>query len=373
MAMKMEIDMTEADFKDATHVLCGAADRDVEMPFSSSLQFLETKLDPDTMDRILSFLELPDYSNLSMASSRMRASVSTSSHLVMTSHRRFRLRRGSRCTTPITNKGVNTCSLKQGLSYQPASLPEFSSPQQDLEALLDRFHNLRILSLHGSLAAVGDDLIRILNSCPAAHTLQSITLHGCALSYWCAQSFQLGNLQHLTLTGNSIRARISFLLKDSKSVRTLALKQCPAVRDEDIHEVGRLLQDCLEDLTLSHVKTFRPRAFLPRLARASFVGCFNLSDLSGFLCPNLRQLNISFCVRLTSEQIEGLVGTLLSLDTLIMIKCSDLRTLELSSKTLRVLNASYLHSLERLRLVCPSLEQLEVSVNLERVSSLMLQ
>lgn len=309
---------------------------------SSSLRLLETGLDPDSMDRILSFLALSDYSNLSITSKTVHATVSTSSHLFMTCHQRVRLR-------------------FDGSSTLMDVSPELSSPRQNLELLLDRFQNLRVLNLDGSLEAIGDELIGILNTCPAALTLQSVTLHGCALSYWCAQSFRLENLEHLTLTGNSIRARISFLLKDSRKLRTVALKLCPAIRDDDIQELSKLLQDSLEDLTLNHVKILRPKAFLPRLTRASFVGCFSLYDISGLACPNLRELNISFCYRLTSRQIQGMVATLPLLDTLTMTKCSTVRSLELCSEKLRVLNACSLHSLQRLRLLCPSLEQLDVS------------
>lgn len=344
-----------------------------------------TTMDPDSMDTMLSFLTLSDYCNLSVVSRRMNVAVSTSSHLFMLTacnnhivrrNNCYRLRRhdGSNNdnrsnnipqinhTTPQEHAIENSSSLRQFNSGSSEFLTS-SSKQQDLVTLLDRFQNLRVLNLHGPpLTGAGDELIGILNACPASRTLQSITLHGCRLSYWCAQSLRIPNLHHLTFTGgNSIRARISFLLKDSRQLKTLTLKECPSVRDEDIYELSRLLHDTLEGLTLNLLKILRPKTLmLPRLNRLSLTGCFSLMDVCRLHCPTLTELNISFCVRLTGEQIQCMVERLPSLETLIMMKCSAVRTLEVNSNTLRVLILSYSHSLQRLRLVCPLLEQLEV-------------
>jgi hypothetical protein len=343
-------------------------------------------IDPDSMDSILSFLTLSDYLNLSMVSKGMNDSVSTSSHLFMltacsnTIIRRgpyqFRRRHDDNdnsskhnyliCHTPEELAIENSLVFSSG--FRTASLSSSSSSdsqqQHDLVTLLNRFQNLRVVSLCGPvLSMVSDTLIGILNGCPASNTLQSITLHGCDLSYWCTQSLQIPNLQHLTFTGGtSIRSRISFLLKDSKQLKTVTLKDCPSIRDEDIYELSKIVQNTLEELTLHHLKLLRPRRVrVRRLNRLSLVGCFSLTDLSKIHCPTLTELNLSFCVRLTGEQIQCMIDRLPSLTTLIMMNCSGVRTLELNSNTLRVLNVSYSHSLQRLRLVCPLLEQLEVS------------
>jgi hypothetical protein len=209
------------------------------------------------------------------------------------------------------------------------------------------------------LAPVGDDLITILNSYQSAARLKVISLHGCALSYY-AGPFVLPDIQSLTLTGNSIRARASVLLQNLTTLKSLTLKQCSAIRDEDITDIGKLLDNTLEDITLHHVKITRPVATFPRLTRASFAGCFGLSDLSRFSSPNLIELNLSFCVRLSGHQIQKLIKNLPSLETLIMIKCNGVHSLDVESNHLKRLNVSFTHNLQRLGIVCPSLQQLEV-------------
>ena len=340
---------------------------------SSSLSLLENKLDRYAMDIVLSYLTLVEYSNLSIASGIMRDVVSKSSHLHMDGYglfrQQYRRRRRREESDSLTEKPFVVITHRGGvqeLVASSSSLPEpeppesSTTPQQELQQLMDRFKNLNVLNLQG-LAAVGDDLIDILNRCPSALTLKSITLHSCALSYWCAHSFQLENLQSLTLTGNSIRARMTFLLEHSKNLKSLTFKQCPALRDGDIAGISRVLHTSLEELVLNHTKVSKPVASFPRLTRASFAGGFCLIDLSGFDCPNLKILNLSFCVRLSGTHIEKIVEASPALETLIIVKCSGVQTLDLESKNLRRLDAGFTHNLRDLRLVCPALQHLDVS------------
>jgi len=322
----------------------------------SSISLLEGKLDRYAMDIILSYLTLVEYSKLSIASRIMQDVVSRSTHLHMDAYGLFRKR--IKPSTDIYQQEVVQEIVASPSSQEP--LESCITPQKELQQLMNRFNNVSVLNLQG-LAPVGDDLIDILNRCPSALTLKSITLHSCALSYWCAHSFQFQNLESLTLTGNSIRARMSFLLKHSKNLKSLTFKQCPALRDGDVAGISRILHSSLEELILNHTKISKPVASFPRLTHASFAGGFCLTSLSRFDCPNLKTLNLSFCVRLSELHIEKIVENSPLLETLIIVKCSGVHSLDLESKNLRRLDAGFTHNLRNLRLACPALRDLDTT------------
>lgn len=340
--------------------LCGLsmiADRE-NASSSSSMSLLEGKLDRYAMDIILSYLTLVEYSKLSIASRIMQDTVSKSTHLYMEAYGLFRKR-----TTPTIyqKEDVQETIVASPSSQEPSEPSESCiTPQDELQLLMKRFSNISVLNLQG-MAPVGDDMIDILNRCPSALTLKSITLHSCALSYWCAHSFKLRNLEKLTLTGNSIRARMTFLLKHSKNLKSLTFKQCPALRDGDIAGISRILHPSLEELILNHTKLSKPVARFPRLTLASFAGGFCLTSLSRFDCPNLKSLNLSFCVRLSGIQIENIVENSPLLETLIIVKCAGVQSLDIESKNLRRLDAGFTHNLRDLRLECPNLRNLDTT------------
>lgn len=334
----------------------------VEQMTPSSTSFL-MEMERNVVHVILSFLTLTDYSQLCQTSKALNTVVYESSHLfaedcsglfrISNSSKKNRQKHATKysSSTPPDNdetvKLMSTCTKDH-------------TPQNELKVLLNRFSHLKQIHLHG-LAPVGDDLIRVLNDCHSAHQCTSVSLHGLALSYWCPHTLRLDQLEHLTLSGTSIRVRVSSLIVDLKRLKSLTLKHCPGIRDEDIHELGRVSNDTLQELNLNHVKIVQPSAHFPSLVKASFVGCFGLKDLSGLWTPHLKELNISFCVRLSGEQIQCLVEQLPVLETLIMMKCNGVKTLELQSTHLRRLDATFTHNLEVLRLCCPNLVALEVS------------
>jgi hypothetical protein len=49
------------------------------------------------------------------------------------------------------------------------------------------------------------------------------------------------------------------------------------------------------------------------------------------------------------------------LETLVIMKCSGVQSLDLKSNKLLRLDASFMHNLQYLRLVCPALKYLDVS------------
>ena len=362
LSSSMDIDVdtnpslcSEATTEGASNFLSKNVDMEIA-PSSSSISLLEEKIDRYSMDIILSFLTLVEYSKLSVASRIMRDAVSRSTHLYMEEYGLFRKRmipsnhqqemiQETTAASPTPTEPLESCCI---------------TPQKELQQLMNRFNNVSVLNLQG-LAPVGDELIDILNRCPSALMLKSITLHNCALSYWCSHSFELRNLESLTLTGNSIRARMTFLLKHSKRLKSLTFKQCPALRDGDIAGLGRILHASLEELVLNHTKISKPVASFPALTLASFAGGFCLTSLSRFDCPNLKVLNLSFCVRLSDTQIEQIVENSPLLETLIIVKCAGVHSLDIESKNLRQLDAGFTHNLRDLRLMCPALVYLDVS------------
>ena len=331
---------------------------------------LET-LPDDEMDVILSFLSFTEYQKLCLVSHRLKDAVSVSSHLYVDDLHHYlsclpQSSSPSNSASPtITTATTAKNHLITDLARTSKSMVEFLPPQEELRALLGRFHNLNVVQLSG-LSIVGDDIVSILNKSPSASRMKQITLHGCSLSYWCNEAFQLTNLQHITIMGGgSIRARISTLLQNSKQLQSLCIEQCSTLRDDCVNDMVPILRHTLQSLTLHQCIRIRsPTLQFPLLTNLNLAGCFALSQLPNLHCPNLRSMDLSFCVRLTGEEIEQLISnrTLYNLQELIMIKCAGLQTLNLISSTLQRINVSFCSNLKELKLDCPNLQFLEVSV-----------
>jgi hypothetical protein len=330
-----------------------------------NLSFLES-LPLDDMNVVLSFLSFDEFQILSMLSKKLNESLLCSSHLYMT----------ERCLSSYVTKRLRTTGSPPGQVVQDQqthaqrqlrlsrNTANHLSPD-DLRHLLGRYHCLNVLHLQG-LAAVGDHIVSILNESPAASKLTKISLQGCSLSYWCNQSLALVNLQHVIISGGSIRTRFCSLLKNSLQLRSLSISQCSSLRDES---VATLQQEKLQHLTLRQCERLkRPVLRFSRLTHLNLVGCYGLTDLPGFDCPSVRDLDLSFCVRLSGEIVEQIVLRLPHLEKLVMVKCPGVQQFRLSSKSLQVLNMSFCSSLQELRLHCPNLQALEVSEGVHRVS-----
>ena len=222
-------------------------------------------LPPDAVDSILSCLTLEDYRNVSRVSRRMREAVSLSSHLHMSEEASLTPRFHSRAF--------------QSLAMQPkknARKVGSRHPRDDLRRLLRRFSNLNVVHLQG-LASVGDDIVSIINESPSASSITSISLQGCALSYWCRQPLQLKSLRHVSISAGSIRSQISALLTKSPGLISLRIVQCSALRDSNVKDVGSLVRSTLRTLTLKQcVRLRRPSLQFPRLTRLNMAGCFGL-------------------------------------------------------------------------------------------------
>jgi hypothetical protein len=309
----------------------------------------------DAMNVVLSCLTFNEFQRLSILSKRLSAGVSNSSHLYMNGHSY-----SSSSSSPTQNMLHPTSEMRHPHPHTMTHRRsvEFLPPEDDLRRLLGRFRCLNSLHLQG-LAVVGDEVVSILNDSPAADTITHIFLHGCSLSYWCSESFQLKHLQHVTICGGQIRASVCSLLKDSQHLRSLSIGQCSAMRDDKVSDIAKQTF-LLESLTLNQcVRLRQPVIKFPKLETLNLSGCFGLTSLPQFACPNLKELDLSFCVHLSGEKIQEIVSKLPRLEELVMVKCAGVQSLNISSKTLRLLNLSFC-SLTELRLHCPKLQVLEV-------------
>ena len=314
-------------------------------------------LPSDAMNVVLSCLTCDEFQRLSILSKRLTEAVSNSSHLYMNAHSYT----SSSSSSPQQNMLHPTTEMRHPHPHTMTHRRsvEFLHPEDDLRRLLGRFHCLNSLHLQG-LAEVGDEVVSIINESPAADTITHIFLHGCALSYSFSESFQLKNLQHVTICGGKIRARLFSLLQDSHHLQSLSIGQCSAMRDVQVSDIANQTFQ-LESLTLQQCVRLRQPVFkFPKLETLNLSGSFGLTSLPHFACPNLKELDISFCVLLSGEKIQAIVSELPLLEELVMVKCTGVQSLNLSSKILRSLNLSFC-ILTELRLHCPKLQALKVS------------
>lgn len=305
-------------------------------------------LSTDAMNVLLSFLIFDDYLALSLVSKSFNCAISRASHLVMEDP----------STTGKTVDYSDSSMLDRQRGTSTVRLE-----QQTLRQLLRRYQKLNVLHLNG-LAAVGDNLFSILNQAPAASNITSLSLNGVSLSYWCPNALEFQNLQHLKISGGTIRAALGKLFgaadHPSSNLKTLTIKQCSSLRDEHVADMVRRLDGCLTSLSLHQcLRVKKPVLCLAKLKHLSLVGCFALSDLPKFSCPKLLSLDMSFCFRLSTDRIQNIVESVPSLEELTLIKCPSLHSLKLTSKTLRRVNVNFCNSLVTLKLTCPKMERLD--------------
>ena len=135
-------------------------------------------------------------------------------------------------------------------------------------------------------------------------------------------------------------------------------------------------QQQLQQLSLQQCIRIQSPVFdFPSLTHLSLVGCFSLRSLPKFKCPNLQLLDVSFCIRLTSDVIEQAIlqsspssSSCPKLHSLIMVKCTGITKLSFNSQSLQHLNISYCNKLTELQMDCPSLQHLEVCRDTLRLS-----
>jgi hypothetical protein len=316
--------------------------------FSSTRIGLET-LPCDAMNLVLSFLRFSDFSSMSQVSRVTNLVVTYSSHLFMEDLDQYRTSEYSGC------ENANVASVAHA---QPDLV---RLDERSLQRLLERFKSLRVVELSG-LAPVGDSLFRILNRSAAAKTIQSLSLNGVSLTYWCPDTLNLTNLHHLRITRGSIRVSLKSLFRsDSFNLKSLSIGQCSSLRDAQVADMVERLGHSLTCLSLNQCLRIHSLTLqFKNLGRLSLMGCFALSALDRFSCPALKTLDLSFCFRLDTNEIHKALSDTPLLEELILVKCPALTQLELDrTPLLRILNVNFCHKLHSLRALTPSLERLE--------------
>ena len=347
-----------------------------------------TRFDSDALSSILSFLDLAALTNLQATSTKLFDTVAlAATHLfVPVSYLNHRHHHSITTSTYKYRGGLyeqevvlplEASSERSGLSSSSPP-PASKTPQDQLRCLLRRYPNLTFLAID-RVAPVGDEVIQIINECPSRMTLTSLSLSNLALSYWCRHSLHLPNLNHLSLTGNSVRARIVNVIRDTtvyQNLQSLCIQDCnTAIRDDDMIDLSRQLGHSLKVLQMRNAKLSNPKANFPRLETLKLCGCFHLKSLSNFNCPNLVELNLSFCVKLTGQAISSFIEPpsplpssrdktntrMKNLKSLTLMKClPDSLILSKGTTSLSCIKIDFCHNLKNMQLVCPDLSVFEV-------------
>lgn len=320
-----------------------------EAPERGELSYLEKALPIDAACLVMSFLYFSELQSMSMCSRRMYYVVSQAHNINM--EETFDVPRVTYQPDP------NASEPKPSYLAQRAARLN----HQSLTNMLYRYANLKELHLAG-LGPVGDSLFRLINEAPAASNIRSLTIQGASLTYWCPGLLQLPRLENLKVAGGSIRASLALILGQTTSLKSLSFAQCSGLRDDHLRSVVAPLAESLEELNVHHcLRIKRPRIDSNRLEKLSFMGCFALTELPGLYAPAVRELNLSFCLRLSSQQIHSIVGSLPNLETLRLVKCPLLDRLFFHSlPNLRCLDISYCNSLNSLHVrKCPAFTALQ--------------
>ena len=344
------------------------------------------RFDSDALSCILSFLDLAALTNLQATSKKLLDTVALATTQLFVpvsylNHRHHRLTttssykyRGGLYEQQIVLPLDSSAAGSERSGPPSSSPPASKTPQDQLRCLLRRYPNLTFLAID-RVAPVGDEVIQIINECPSRMTLTSLSLSNLALSYWCRHSLHLPNLKHLSLTGNSVRARIVNVIRDTtvyQNLQCLCIQDCnTAIRDDDMIDLSRQVGHSLKTLQMRNAKLSNPQAYFPRLENLKLCGCFHLKSLSNFDCPNLVELNLSFCVKLTGQSISSFIEPpspsqkterMKNLKSLVLMKClQDSLVISTGDTNLSCIKIDFCHNLKNVQLVCPNLSVFEVS------------
>ena len=304
-----------------------------DLPIVSTPEEFVASIPTDLMNQLLSFLSFSDYRSLSLVTKNMNVAVSRASHIFM--------------GEPSIDRATSSLRLDES----------------SLQKLLERFESLRVLELDG-LAPVGDHLFRLLNESTAAKTIQSLSLNGVSLTYWCPDILNLRQLRHLRISGGSIRASLKSLFgSESFNLKSLSISKCSSLRDAQIADMVHSLGGSLTHLSLNQcLRIKKPSLRFQHVERLSLMGCFALTALPNFCCPSLKVLDLSFCFRIDTRQIHQTLLSTPNLKELILVKCPAVSSLNIRRlPSLRVLNVSFCHNLHMLRASCPGLTHLDTT------------
>ena len=248
-----------------------------------------------------------------------------------------------------------------------------------LQHIVQRFHNIRYLSLYG-LSDLGDSFLSIINDCPAASNLVSIELHGCRIIIHKQQQQQQhryhqlnlrqnkNRLRHVSITGTIFAPYTTFLdsFVSSTSIHYLEFSGCHNLHDDDVLSIFKHTSTTLKELHLSNnCNLIHPTIHSDVLSTLDFKQCQNLQSLPSLHCPNLCHLNLSFCTTLEDVALHQILSSTssCSLLTLYLKGCKQIKQPIFTSprcQQLQILDVSLCSQITQMEISCPHLLSLKV-------------
>ena len=253
-----------------------------------------------------------------------------------------------------------------------------------LQHIVNRFHNIRYLALYG-LSDLSDSFLPIINHCPSASNLVSIELHDCRIILHNNNNqqhprqhsrqhhhhqFKLHQnnkrLQHVSITGTIFAPYTTFLESFVvSSLQYLEFSGCHNLHDEDVLSIFKHTSRTLKELHLSNnCNLIHPNIKSDILTTLDFKQCQNLQSLPSLYCPNLLHLNLSFCTSLNDVALHQIVSSSSSsLLTLYLKGCKQLKQPNFTSprcQQLQTLDISLCSQITQMEIFSPHLLSLTV-------------
>jgi len=264
------------------------------------------------------------------------------------------------------------------------SLQQISSltSLQQISSLLKRFQNLRHLTLH-KLNLVEDKFLSLFRKYPSTPQLITLQLYHVRIlphqelkreNDTTPHPINLLNLQHLSIKGSIYYSGIASLLTSASSrIKSMQLEGFRTASDAcltkflsppSIHKHDKRIR--MSIMTELQLKDFT-QIQLPRISFSSLLRLdlsqSGIQSLNEILCPQLIELDLSSCCKLTDNAIHSYLSgnTAFRLEILNLKACQNLRNLQIHSKSIKYLNMSLCTSLKLMEVDCENLLHLEVS------------
>jgi len=325
----------------------------------------------DQWQIVLSFITCSDLLNLALVSKHLKFIAMQTHHLITESSSIPGFL--SRSVPNVNN--IDPMSSFSAMSFALNSNSTVPNPydvgkELQLTHLLDRFKYLRKIILQ-DLSSLEDFVLPIINSSPAACSLQHVELHDVRILRD-RNMLQLpgeGNtLTHVVISGSLFCSyqRILSTFATSSNLQLLQIDGSRLLSDADTQNLiaTRGRNNKLRTLSLSNSsKLFEPTIECTVLRSLDLSYCSMLSDLANIRCPNLRELNLTSSSSLTDSAISSVCFSCPMLEQLNLTGAGGISMLELISNNLKVLNLNLCTKLEIVDLVCGNLDSLEVRFN----------
>lgn len=322
-----------------------------------------------------------------------------------------------RSSLPILSSSSSSSSSKKEKQHITTALTDVMR----LTNLLRKFRNLRTIRLHDA-SSMGGNFIPIINQCHAKSSLVHLEFHNVRMlkddgdvnglhllkipaPMPHAQEFH--RLSHVELHGTlfcSYKVLKSFTMSDN--LHTLKFSGCRALVDRDVEDIVTRRSSpppppppssCRHTSTHAHARTrtrpvtgkalkilslencsklLSPRIQSQSLEVLSLAKNPLLRNLSGVHCPNLIELDLSFCSSLGNGAVEQLLFQTSSsssscaspcpyIQKLNLSGCRGFRKLCIRSDTMKDLNLGMCSMMQHATIVCPKLTSLNIGMCVE--------